>query len=261
MRSSGPKVRTGDVRTARRAMRPVGRLGRWVAGERGRARIRRAPVTSSLSRCRPPPPAETALWAGVRGGPWVGAGIGAAGPGGWVEERAAQRQGDGERQPCAEQADGVHGDEGEVAGAEPVDQPDGVAAGVGGEEAARDLTRCAAGEHLPCLQKRGEGGEHAVGGRRGAEELRGAGEHRVSLFHSASLRLDISSQAAAAPAVVFSCWPPAPVRSTALARGRQAKMAETEPRTDMPAGTSRAGRNPLSKLTAAPRCPLETNTA
>src|SRR5258708_10849918 len=146
-------------------------------------------VTSSLSRCRSPPPAETALWAGVGGGPWVGAGIGAAGPGGWVEERAAQGQGDGERQPCAEQADGVHGDEGEVAGAEPVDQPDGVAAGVGGEEAARDLTRCAAGEHLPCLQKRGEGGEHAVGGRRGAEELRGAGGHRVSLFHPASLRL------------------------------------------------------------------------
>jgi hypothetical protein len=29
----------------------------------------------------------------------------------------------------------------------------------------------------------------------------------------------------------------------------------------MPAGTSKAGRNPLSKLTAVPRCPLETNTA
>jgi hypothetical protein len=53
-----------------------------------------------------------------------------------MEERAAQGQGDGERQPCAEQADGVHGDQGEVAGAEPVDQPDGVAAGVEGEEAA-----------------------------------------------------------------------------------------------------------------------------
>src|SRR5258708_9211189 len=82
-------------------------------------------VTSSLSRCRSPPPAETALWAGVGGGPWVGAGIGAAGPGGWGEERAPQGQGDGERQPCAEQADGGPGDEGEVARAEPRDHPDG----------------------------------------------------------------------------------------------------------------------------------------
>jgi hypothetical protein len=38
-------------------------------------------------------------------------------------------------------------------------------------------------------------------------------------------------------------------------------MAEPEPRTDRPADTSKAGRNPLSKLTAVPRCPLETNTA
>src|SRR5215467_6733885 len=176
----------GPVQAGSAPGRPAGSLGRWRTGP-GPASA--ALVTGSLRRCRPPPPAETALWAGVGGGPWVGAGAGAAGPGGWVEERAAQGQGDGERQPCAEQAGGVHGDEGEVAGGEPVGQPDGVAAGVGGEEAARDLTRGAAGEHLPCLQKRGEGGEHAVGGRRGAEELRGAGEHGGSLFHWASWRL------------------------------------------------------------------------
>jgi hypothetical protein len=37
--------------------------------------------------------------------------------------RAAEGQGNGERQPCAEQADAVHDDERKAAGAEPVGQP------------------------------------------------------------------------------------------------------------------------------------------
>ena len=95
-------------------------------------------------------------------------------PGGWGDKRAPEGQGDSERQPSAEQADGVHDDERDATGAEPVGQPDRVTAGIGGEEACRDFTRCAAGEHLPYLQERGKGGEHAIGGRCGAEEL---GEH------------------------------------------------------------------------------------
>src|SRR5215831_16770825 len=76
--------------------------------------------------------------------------------------------------PAAEQADRVYDDERETAGAEPVGQPDRVTAGVGGYEARRDLTRCAAGEHLPGLQERSKGGEHTIDGRCGVEDL---GEH------------------------------------------------------------------------------------
>src|SRR5215813_3425128 len=76
-----PRVRSSDGRPC--SGRFCARQADWLVGSLANAagaRIRRAPVTSSLSRCPPPPPAETALWAGVGGGPWVGAGIGAAGP-------------------------------------------------------------------------------------------------------------------------------------------------------------------------------------
>jgi len=52
-----------------------------------------------------------------------------------------QGQRDGERRPRAEQADGVHDDEREAAGAEPVGQPDRVTAGIGGQETCRHVTR------------------------------------------------------------------------------------------------------------------------
>src|SRR6516162_5455693 len=109
------------------------------------------------------------------------AGLIAAVPGGWADNRAAEGQGDDQRQPAAEQADRVHNDERETAGAEPVGQPDRVTAGVGGHEARRDLTRCAAGEHLPGLQERSKGGEHTIDGCCGAEDL---GEHHPASFAS-----------------------------------------------------------------------------
>ena len=84
----------------------------------------------------------------------------------------------------------------------------------------------------------------------GARSARGANcRGRGAMCHRVTLQVcdwDISCQAAAAPTAVFSCWAPAPVGSTALARARRAKMAETEPRTDTPTDTSKAGRNPLS---------------
>src|SRR5262249_57059722 len=105
------------------------------------------------------------------GGDGGGGGVvrGGRGEGGAGEGGAA-----GKRRPCEERADGAPHEEGEAAGAEPVGQPDRVTAGIGGQEACRDVTRRAAGEHLPCLQERFQGAEHAVDGRCGAEEL---GEH------------------------------------------------------------------------------------
>src|SRR5262245_48302984 len=64
----------------------------------------------------------------------------AAVPGRGADERAAERQSHGERQPSADQADGVHDHQRHAADAESVEQPDRVAAGVRGEETPRHLT-------------------------------------------------------------------------------------------------------------------------
>jgi len=75
------------------------------------ASICRAPVTSSLSRL----PAAIASRDGSLAWGWaaglgLGGWIGAAGPGGWWRSEPRRDRANGERQPCAEQADGVHGD-------------------------------------------------------------------------------------------------------------------------------------------------------
>jgi hypothetical protein len=61
------------------------------------------------------------------------------------------------------------------AGAEPIEQPDPVAAGIRGEEAPRPRTSCRT--HLRGLREHRQGCEHAVVGGGRAEELDDAGEH------------------------------------------------------------------------------------
>src|ERR671922_604977 len=128
----------------------------------------------------------------TRGRSGVGS-AGAGAPGAGAEERSAQAQCDTERDETEQEPGRVDQDERQAADAEAVEQPDRVAAGVGGEEAGRDFAGASAPHDLTRLQQHGRGGADSVEGRNHSHEFWLKPRRRVSSVGGQGLcRWDVS---------------------------------------------------------------------
>jgi hypothetical protein len=87
----------------------------------------------------------------------------------WIEERAAQRKREPEREPSAHEPDEVDQDQGHAPDAHAIEQPDQVSADVAREEAGGHFARPPAPAQLMRLEQYRHGSGYAVPGRSRAE--------------------------------------------------------------------------------------------